>query len=61
MQNGNELDEFQAHKFLESLGESLTVVEMRERLRKIDLDFNKRVALIEYLTVRYNKVKKITK
>jgi hypothetical protein len=35
---GCELDEFQAHKFLESLGETLTVVALRERLRKIDLD-----------------------
>jgi DNA polymerase III alpha subunit (gram-positive type) len=52
---GNELDEFQAHKFLESLGETLTVVAMRDRLRQIDLDFNRRVALIEYLTVRYGK------
>jgi hypothetical protein len=52
---GNELDEFQAHKFLESLGETLTVVALRDRLRQIDLDFNRRVALIEYLTVRYGK------
>jgi hypothetical protein len=28
---------------------------MRDRLRQIDLDFNRRVALIEYLTVRYQK------
>lgn len=55
-ETGNELDEFQAHKFLESLGETLTVVAMRDRLRQIDLDFNRRVALIEYLTVRYGKV-----
>ena len=55
-ETGNELDEFQAHKFLDSLGETLTVVAMRDRLRQIDLDFNRRVALIEYLTVRYGKV-----
>jgi chromosome segregation ATPase len=55
---GNELDEFSTHRFLESLGETLTVVAMRERLRQIDLDFNKKVALIEYLTVRYHKTVK---
>ena len=52
---GNELDEFQTHRFLEGLGETLTVVAMRDRMRQIDLDFNKKVALIEYLTVRYGK------
>ena len=46
---------YKAHKFLETLGESLTVVAMRDRLRQIDLDFNRRVALVEYLTVRYGK------
>jgi len=52
---GNELDEFQAHQFLEQLGETLTVQEMRNKLRDIDIDFNKRMALIEYLIFRYNK------
>jgi len=52
---GNEIDELMAHRFLEQLGETLTVVEMRERLRKIDIDNNKRVALSEYLLSRYNK------
>jgi chromosome segregation ATPase len=52
---GNELDELSAHRFLEQMGETLTVVEMRERLRKIDIDNNKRVALSEYLLVRYGK------
>lgn len=55
---GCELDEFQAHKFLESLGETLTVVALREKLRKIDLDCDGKVALLEYLTFRYNKTVK---
>ena len=46
---GSELDEFQAHKFLEFLGETLTVVALREKLRKIDLDANGKMALLEYL------------
>jgi chromosome segregation ATPase len=52
---GNELDELNAHRFLEQLGETLTVVELRERLRKIDIDNNKRVALSEYLLSRYGR------
>jgi DNA repair exonuclease SbcCD ATPase subunit len=52
---GNELDEFLAHKFLESLGETLTVVELRAKLRKIDLDANGKMALLEYLAFRYEK------
>jgi len=53
--DGNELDELEAHRFLEKLGETLTVQAMRNKLRDIDLDFNKRMALIEYLLFRYNK------
>jgi len=53
--NGNELDEFKAHKFLEDLGETKTVVELRENLRKIDIDMNKRMALIEFLLFKYKK------
>jgi len=52
---GNELDEFEAHKFLESLGETLTVVALRDKLRKIDLDANGKMALLEYLMFKYSK------
>jgi len=52
---GTELDEFQAHKFLESLGETLTVVKLREKLRQIDLDCNGKMALLEYLCFKYSK------
>lgn len=50
---GNELDEFGAHRFLEAFGETLSVVEMRNALKEIDLDFNKRVSLVEYLVFKY--------
>jgi len=43
---------------LEQLGETLTVQAMRNKLRDIDVDFNKRMALIEYLLFRYNKTVK---
>jgi len=52
---GSDLDEFNAHRFLEKLGETRTIREMRDELREIDIDFNKRMALIEYLLVRYKK------
>jgi len=52
---GNELDEFMAHKFLEYLGETLTVIQLREKLKKIDLDANGKMALLEYLAFKYNK------
>ncbi|KAH3732825.1 TolA protein [Pelomyxa schiedti] len=52
---GQELDEFWSHKFLESLGETLTVVALREKLRQIDVDNNKKMSLCEYLLFRYKK------
>jgi len=53
--NGSDLDEFNAHRFLEHMGETKRVVELRESLRSIDLDFNKRMALIEYLLYKYKQ------
>jgi len=36
----------------------LTVVQLRERLKKIDLDANGRMSLIEYLCSKYNRTVK---
>lgn len=55
---GNELDEFWSHKFLESFGETLTVLALREKLKKIDLDANGKMALLEYLCFRFDKTVK---
>jgi len=52
---GFDLDEFNAHRFLEKLGESRTVKQMRDELREIDMDFNKRMALLEYFLWSYRK------
>mmetsp|Transcript_11152 Transcript_11152/g.12275 ORF Transcript_11152/g.12275 Transcript_11152/m.12275 type:complete len:236 (-) Transcript_11152:52-759(-) len=52
---GSDLDEFNAHRFLEQLGITQRVVELRESLREVDMDFNKRMALIEYLLYTYKK------
>jgi len=50
-----QLDEHQAHIFLEKKGEAATVVEFREKMKQIDIDFNKRVSVLEYLLFRYKK------
>jgi len=52
---GSSLDEFSSHRFLESLGETMTIIKLRETLRTIDLDNDKRMSLIEYLMYRYKK------
>jgi chromosome segregation ATPase len=54
-QEGSSLDEFKAHKFLESLGQVLTVIELRKRLAEIDVDKNNRMSLVEYLCFSRNK------
>jgi len=55
---GNDLDEFWSHKFLESVGNTLTVIEMRNALKEIDVDNNKRMSLLEYLIYRYKQTVK---
>jgi len=52
---GTELDEFWSHKFLESIGETLTVIELREKLKKIDVTCNGKMALLEFLAFYYGK------
>lgn len=51
--NGNDLDEFSAHRFLEFWQETATVIKLREILRNLGLDRKKRMSLIEYLVVKY--------
>mmetsp|Transcript_2829 Transcript_2829/g.5394 ORF Transcript_2829/g.5394 Transcript_2829/m.5394 type:complete len:306 (-) Transcript_2829:258-1175(-) len=50
---GCELNEFDAHRFLEKINETLSVKDMREFLRSVDIDFNKMVSLTEYLVSKY--------
>eukprot|EP00164_Ancoracysta_twista_P000594 GFYU01000786.1.p1 GENE.GFYU01000786.1~~GFYU01000786.1.p1 ORF type:complete len:264 (+),score=127.53 GFYU01000786.1:96-887(+) len=50
-----ELDEHQAHIFLEKRGETATVVELRDALAEIDLDKNRNVAFIEYVLWKFHK------
>eukprot|EP01130_Rhizamoeba_saxonica_P000181 TRINITY_DN10177_c0_g1_i1.p1 TRINITY_DN10177_c0_g1~~TRINITY_DN10177_c0_g1_i1.p1 ORF type:complete len:353 (+),score=153.72 TRINITY_DN10177_c0_g1_i1:51-1061(+) len=52
---GSDLDEFNAHRFLEKQGETKSVRELRDELKEIDMDFNKRMALVEYLLFAHQK------
>ncbi len=55
--DGTALDELNAHRFLEQIGETLTVVALRERLRKTgaigQTDRPKAVPLTHYILWRY--------
>eukprot|EP00483_Globobulimina_turgida_P002726 UN02731 len=51
---GHCLDEFEAHRFLEKFGQTLTVVAMRQELKKIDIDSDNHMSLLEYFVYHYN-------
>ena len=51
--NGNEIDEFGAHIFLEKTVGAITVKKMRQVLVDIDVDFNQMVSLTEALIYSY--------
>jgi len=50
---GNAVDEFMAHHFLEKNGETLTVQKMREQLREVGIEKIRLVPLIHYLIFKY--------
>jgi len=51
---GNSLDELFSHKVLEKLNKVLTVIKFREEFRKIDVNFDKRMAIVEFLLWNYD-------
>lgn len=53
--NSSDLDEFFSHKFLEDVGETMTVMQLRKKLSEIDLDKNKRMCISEYLLFKFDK------
>jgi hypothetical protein len=53
--SASDLDELFSHKFLESMGETMTVLQLRAKLAEIDLDKNKRMCLSEYLLFKFSK------
>jgi len=50
---GCELDEFEAHQFLEHNVGAMTVADMRKALEKIDVDENRMMSLLEFLIFHY--------
>eukprot|EP01103_Thecamoeba_quadrilineata_P003509 TRINITY_DN13276_c0_g1_i1.p1 TRINITY_DN13276_c0_g1~~TRINITY_DN13276_c0_g1_i1.p1 ORF type:complete len:269 (+),score=102.83 TRINITY_DN13276_c0_g1_i1:42-809(+) len=55
-EGGNDLEEHDAHLFLEKRGEPLTVKELRENLKKeLTLEKNHNVAFLEFVLWKYNK------
>jgi hypothetical protein len=50
-----DLDEFYAHKFLETFGQTMTALELRNALKDIDVNHDHRMCLLEYLMFRYKK------
>jgi hypothetical protein len=55
VKEGCDLDELKAHHFLEKLGGTMTVVELRKKLALLDIDKNNRMALSEYLLGKFKK------
>ena len=53
---GNELDAFWAAKFLEENDQTLTSISRKQAMKESDADNNGKMALIEYLTYKYQKV-----
>lgn len=50
---GCELDEFYSHKFLENFGEPMTALELRNKLRTIDINNDHHMSLLEFLLNRF--------
>eukprot|EP00727_Mastigamoeba_balamuthi_P000062 m51a1_g10052 hypothetical protein (255) ;mRNA; r:50458-51525 len=51
----NEMDEHRAHIFLEKMGEARTVVDLREKLKQIDVDCNGKMSFVEYALFKHGK------
>jgi type II secretory ATPase GspE/PulE/Tfp pilus assembly ATPase PilB-like protein len=52
-EDGCDLDEFYAHKFLENVSEPMTAIELREVLKKIDLNEDHHMSFIEFLVYKF--------
>lgn len=51
--NCHDLEQFQANRFLEIIGQTMTSNERRGKLSNIDVDGNGRMSLLEYLVFRF--------
>lgn len=54
-EGGKELDEMMAHRFLEKRGETVTVAKLRDWLKEVDLDRNRKISFIEYCLYKWQK------
>jgi len=52
------LDEFWSHKYLESIGKTLSVVEFRKEFSAIDTNFDKKMGYLEYLLWEHKRAPK---
>jgi len=50
---GDKLDEFWSHKFLEGIGKTMTIVDFRNEFKKIDQNFDKAMGMAEFLVWYY--------
>jgi chemotaxis protein histidine kinase CheA len=55
IKEGCDVDQFQAHRFLEHFGETKTASALRRELATIDVDKNNRLSLTEYLMFKFGK------
>jgi len=50
---GSALDEFWSHKYLETIGKTLSVVQFRQEFKKIDANTDKKMGMVEFLLWEY--------
>lgn len=54
-ENGHGLDELEAHKFLERNGMTMTVIDLRAHLRRVDLNKDGHMSLLEFCADHFGK------
>jgi len=52
---GNELDPVLSAHYLQGINKAMTALELKEQLRRIDVDANGLMALLEYLVFKFNR------
>lgn len=58
--HGHSLNEWDSHKLLEALGQTLTGLEFRAAMAEIDQDHDKKMSVLEYLLWRYRDISSVT-
>lgn len=53
-EEGNELDDIKAHQVIEKLGNAKTHMDFKELMKTIDLDYNGKVSMTEFLVLHFN-------